>query len=170
MLLRHRIVSCFVVSLVACSFYGCGTGGPLPPPAPALAKSAIGCAGGSTPCAGSLDVSQVLVNGTAPATFGIPVACSVTAGSQTMKFVAVPSQPWFGVSPVNGTLAAGGTSTIEVNAVNAANVNGRNIGTVTVSAPGYSDNSQMAVELNCNDTEATCSVAFSCNPKTNPLP
>jgi hypothetical protein len=87
-----------------------------------------------------------------------------------MKFVAVPSQPWFGVSPVNGTLAAGGTSTIEVNAVNAANVNGRNIGTVTVSAPGYSDNSQMAVELNCNDTEATCSVAFSCNPKTNPLP
>ncbi len=113
---------------------------------------------------------QGVVNGTDPATFGIPFACSVTASSQTMKFVAVPSQPWFGVSPGNGTLAANGSETIQITAVNAATVNGRNIGVVTLSAPGYSDNSQMAVELNCNVTAGSCKVAFSCNPKTDPLP
>lgn len=115
-------------------------------------------------------MSQMLIDGTDPATFGIPIACSLTASSQTMNFVAVPSQPWFGVSPGNGTLEADGNETIQVTAVNALNVSGRNIGVVTVSASGYSENSQMAVELNCNDTAGMCTVAFSCNPKTNPLP
>jgi hypothetical protein len=87
-----------------------------------------------------------------------------------MKFVAVPSQSWFGVSPGNGTLAADGTATIEVNAMNSANVSGRNIGTVTISASGYSDNSTMAVELNCDVITGMCKVAFTCNPKTDPLP
>ncbi len=169
MLLRHQVKICIFVLLLCCSFYSCGNSGQLPAPTPALAKSAIGC-GGDLPCAGSLDVSQILVNGTAPATFGIPMECSLTAGSQAMNFIAVPSQPWFGVSPGNGTLAADSTATMQVTALNAANVNGRNIGTVTVSASGYSDNTQMAIEVNCNDTAGTCTVAFSCDPKTNPLP
>jgi hypothetical protein len=158
----------FFVLVIACSFYSCGNSGHLPAPTPSLVKSAIGCPGGN--CAGSLDVSQILVDGTDPATFGIPISCSVTASSQAMKFVAVPSQPWFGVTPGNGNLAANGTATIQVNAMNSANVSGRNIGTVTISASGYSDNSQMAVELNCNVAAGLCQVAFSCNPKTNPLP
>ncbi|HEV2730150.1 MAG TPA: hypothetical protein VGV15_08960 [Terriglobales bacterium] len=167
---RHRVVICFFALVVACSFYGCGSIGHLPASTASLAKSVVGCPGGNMPCSGSLDVSQILVDGTDPATFGIPIACSVTAGSQTMKFVAVPSQPWFGVSPGDGTLAADATATIQVTAMNAANVNGRNIGVVTISASGYSDNRQMAVELNCNVAAGSCTVAFSCNPKTNPLP
>jgi hypothetical protein len=122
------------------------------------------------PCSGSLDVSQILVDGTDPATLGVAMSCSVTASSQTMKFITVPSQPWFGVSPGDGILAADGTGTLQVTALNAANVNGRNIGVVTVSASGYSDNSQMAVELNCDVGAGSCKMAFSCDPKTNPLP
>lgn len=166
--LRHRVVICVFMLVIACSFYSCSSGH-LPALPPSLAQSAIGC-GGTMPCSGSLDVSQMLIDGTDPATFGIPIACSLTASSQTMNFVAVPSQPWFGVSPGNGTLAADGNETIQVTAVNAVNVSGRNIGVVTVSASGYSENSQMAVELNCNDTAGMCTVAFSCDPKTNPLP
>jgi hypothetical protein len=160
----------FFVLVIACSFYGCSSIGHLPPPPTSLAKAAIGCPGGTMPCTGSQDVPLLLVNGTDPATFGVPISCSVTASSQTMKFVAVPSQPWFGVTPSNGNLAANGTATIQVNAMNSANVSGRNIGTVTISASGYSDNSQMSVELNCNVAAGLCQVAFSCNPKTNPLP
>lgn len=165
-----RVVTCLFLLVVVFCFCSCGSTGHLPPPNPSLAKSVIGCPGGNLPCSGSLDVPLILVDGTDPATFGIPVACSVTASSQTMNFVVLPSQPWFGVSPVNGTLAGNGSATLQVNTVNAASVNGRNIGLVTVSAPGYSDNSQMAVELNCNVTAGTCKVAFSCDPKTNPLP
>jgi hypothetical protein len=167
--LRHRVATSLFVLVVACSFCGCG-GGSLPPSTPSLAHSSIGCPGGNLPCTGSLDVSQVIVDGTDPATFGIPISCSVTASSQTMKFITVPSQPWFGVSPGGGTLAADGTATIQVSALNAAHVSGRNIGLVTVSAAGYSDNSQMGVELNCDVTAGSCKVAFSCDPKTNPLP
>jgi hypothetical protein len=167
--LRHRVLCSFVL-VVACSFYSCGSIGHLPAPSPSPAKSAIACPGGNTPCSGSLEVSQILIDGTAPVTFGIPMTCSVTASSQTMKFITVPSQPWFAVSPGNGTLQAGGSTTIQVTALNAANVSGRNIGLVTVSASGYSDNSQMAVELNCNDLAGTCKMAFSCDPKAHPLP
>ena len=167
--LRHRVLSFLLVPVAACSFYGCG-GGELPPSNRAVGHSSIGCPGGNMPCTGSLDVSQVLVDGTDPATFGIPISCSLTASSQTMKFVTVPSQPWFGISPGGGTLDPGATATIQVNAMNAAHVSGRNIGVATVSAAGYSDNSQMAVELDCNVTAQSCKVAFSCDPKTNPLP
>jgi hypothetical protein len=54
--------------------------------------------------------------------------------------------------------------------MNAANVSARNIGAVTVSASGYADNNQMQVELNCDVAAGTCKVAFTCEPKTSPLP
>ncbi|MGO9538992.1 MAG: hypothetical protein ACLPN2_00185 [Terriglobales bacterium] len=87
-----------------------------------------------------------------------------------MNFVTVPSQPWFGSSPGNGTLQPSASTTISVNSMNAASVSDRNVGSLTVSASGYSDNNQMQVELNCNVPEGKCTVAFSCNTKTNPLP
>jgi hypothetical protein len=87
-----------------------------------------------------------------------------------MNFVTVPSQPWFGSPPGNGTLQPGASTTISVNSMNAASVSNRNIGSLTVSASGYSDNNQMQVELNCNVPAGKCTVAFSCNVKTNPLP
>lgn len=98
------------------------------------------------------------------------MTCSVTANSNTMKFSATPSMPWFGVSPYSGTLQPNGSTTLGVVAINASNVSSRNIGNVTVSASQYKDNSQMAVELNCDVIAGTCKVAFSCNPKTDPLP
>jgi hypothetical protein len=67
-------------------------------------------------------------------------------------------------------LASAGSTVLSVNSVNASAINGRNIGVVTVSAPGYNDNNQMEVELNCNVAAGTCRVAFSCQPGNFPLP
>ena len=169
MQLRRRFVICLFTLVVSCSFCGCGSGRLPAPPAP-LNTSAIGCPGGNLPCAASIQVPQILVNGTDPATYGIPMSCSVTASSQAMKFVTVPSQPWFGVSPGNGTLQPGTSTTIGVTSMNANNVSARNIGAVNVSASGYADNNQMQVELNCDVVAGTCKVAFTCDPKTSPLP
>ncbi|MGA9393633.1 MAG: hypothetical protein WBV69_24590 [Candidatus Sulfotelmatobacter sp.] len=164
-------VICLFVLLVSLSLYGCGSGnGELPAPLPSAEKSTIGCPGNSMPCSGSTEVPQILVNGTNPATYGLPMSCSVTAGSSEMKFTTIPSQAWFGVSPGAGTLQPGSTTILSVTSLNAANVSARNIGAVTVSAAGYADNNQAEVELNCNEAADTCTVAFSCDPKTNPLP
>ncbi len=162
-------VICFFVLLVSLSLYSCGSG-QLPAPLASAEKSTISCPGNNLPCNGSIEVSQVLVDGTDPATYGIPMSCSVTAGSGEMHFTTIPSQAWFGVSPGAGALQPGTTTILAVTSLNAANVSGRNVGTVAVSAAGYADNNQMEVELNCNVAADTCSVAFSCDPQTNPLP
>jgi hypothetical protein len=166
--LRHRFAAC-VIALAAVALCSCG-GGSLPTPLASADKSAIGCPGGNQPCSGSVEVPQILVNGTDPATYGLPISCSLTAGSQIMNFVTVPSQPWFGSSPGSGTLQESGSTTISVTSMNATSLSNRNIGSLTVSASGYSDNNQMQVELNCNVPAGECTVAFSCDTKTNPLP
>jgi hypothetical protein len=168
MLLCYRLVAC-MVALATCVLCDCGSG-TLPAPPASANKSSIGCPGGTQPCSGSVDVPQILVDGSDPATLGLPISCSLTAGSQTMKFITVPSQSWFGSSPGNGSLQASASTTVSINAINAASVSNRNIGIVTVSASGYSDNSQMQVELDCDVLAGTCKVAFSCDVKTNPLP
>ena len=167
MLPRHYLLICLF--LMSISLNGCGNGHLLAPSA-SPDTSTIGCPGNNMPCAASREVPQTLVDGTDPATYGIPIACSVTAGSHEMKFITTPSQPWFGVSPGAGDLQPGASTTLGVLSLNAANVSGRNVGVVTVTASGYADNSQMAVELNCDMVRGTCNVAFSCNPKANPLP
>ena len=152
----------------------CGTTTPPSIQGVPLATAAIGCPGGNMPCSAQIEVSLSLIDGSDQATYGIPMSCSVTAGGEAMKFTATPSQPWFAASPASGALQSGESAVIGVPSLNAAGVNGRNLGQVTVSASGYSTNSQMAVELNCknvtNPTTASCLVAYSCNPKTNPLP
>lgn len=160
---------CFVVLLVSLSLCGCGSGN-LPAPLPSAEKSTISCPGNNMPCNGSTEVPQILVNGTDPATYGIPMSCSVTAASSEMNFTTIPSQAWFGVSPGAGALQPGTTTTLAVTSLSGANVSARNVGAVTVSAAGYADNNQMEIELNCNVSAGTCTVAFSCDPKTNPLP
>jgi hypothetical protein len=149
-------------------FQGCGTSRPPVIPPSSLASSTVGC--DNMPCSGSVEVALILVDGTDPATFGLPISCSVTAGAQTMSFIAVPSMAWFGVSPGSGKLSADGSTTVSVTSMNATGVSARNIGAVTLTASGYKDNSQMAVELNCNVIAGTCKVAFSCEPSKHPLP
>jgi hypothetical protein len=166
---RANLAFLFVLAL-SFIIQACGSFRPPVISTPAPTTSAIACPSGNVPCSGSLDVPLTLVDGTDPATFGIPITCSLTAGAQAMKFTTVTSMPWFGVSPRSGTLGAGGGITIAVSSINAAGVNARNVGAVTVSAPGYKDNSQMAVELNCNVGAGSCKVAFSCEPKKFPLP
>jgi hypothetical protein len=155
--------------LMSISMNGCGNGH-LPAPSASPDTSSIGCPGNNMPCAASREVAQILVDGTDPATYGIPISCSLTAGSHEMKFITTPSQPWFGVSPAAGDLQPGASTTLGVLSLNAASVSARNVGVVTVTASGYADNSQMAVELNCDVAADRCKVAFSCTPKTNPLP
>jgi hypothetical protein len=162
-------VICLFALLVSLFLYGCGSGH-LPAPLASAKKSTISCPGNSAPCNGSIQVPQILVNGTDPATYGIPMSCSIMAGGGQMNFTTIPSQAWFGVSPGAGALQPGAATTLAVTSLNAANVNARNVGTVTVSAAGYADNNQMEVELNCNVAKGACTVAFSCDPKTNPLP
>ena len=162
-------VICFLVLLVSLFLHGCGNG-QLPALLASAEKSTISCPSNNLPCNGSIEVSQILVDGTDPATFGIPMSCSVTAGSGEMNFTTIPSQAWFGVSPGAGALQPGNATSLAVTSLNAANVSGRNVGTVTVSAAGYATNNQMEVELNCNVAADTCTVAFSCDPQTNPLP
>jgi len=164
-----RINLMFLFTLIAiCVLQGCGTTRPPAISNSSLASSEIGCNNGA--CSGSVEVPLILVNGTDPATFGLPISCSVTAGSQAMSFIAVPSMPWFGVSPGSGKLDAGGTTALSVNSMNGSAVSGRNIGIITLSASGYKDNNQMAVELNCNILAGTCKVAFSCEPSKYSLP
>ncbi len=165
---HNRVVICLLTTTISCLFYGCARGQLTAPSA--LLKSDVACPGGNLPCSASIQVPQILVSGTDPATYGIPISCSVTASTQAMKLVTVPSQPWFGVSPGSATLKAGSSTTLAVTSINAANVSGRNLGVVTVSAGGYADNGQMQVALNCDVIAGTCKVAFTCDPKTNPLP
>ena len=173
-LLRQRLTTLFLALVMSGSLISCGTNTPPSIQGVPLATAAVGCPGGSIPCSAQIEVSLSLVDGSDPATYGIPVSCSVTAGGEAMKFTTTTSQPWFAVSPVTGSLQSGESTAIGVPSLNAAGVSGRNLGQVTVSASGYSTNSQMAVELNCknvtNPTAASCLVAYSCNPKTNPLP
>lgn len=165
---RDFLTHVFVL-LVSLSLSGCASDH-LPAPLASADQSAVSCPGNNMPCNGSIEVPQILVDGTDPATYGIPISCSVTAGSGEMDFTAIPSQAWFGVSPGAGALQPGATTTLAITSLNAANVSARNVGTVTVSAAGYTDNNQMEVELNCNVVADSCRVAFSCDPKTNPLP
>lgn len=170
-MLPGRRIALIVFALVAAfSLQGCGTSKPPVITTPPSATSAISCPGGTMPCSGSVEVPLIIVNGSDPGTFGLPMSCSLTAGAEAMKFIAAPSTPWFGVSPGSGTLQADTSTTIAVPSINASNVNARNIGLATVSASGYKDNSQMAVELNCNVAAGSCKVAFSCEPSKHPLP
>lgn len=168
MLLRPIIPIFLVVLLGACILQGCGTYRLPVIPNSQLASSTVGC--NNMSCSGSAEVPLILVDGTDPATFGVPISCSVTAGAQSMSFIAAPSTPWFGVSPTSGTLSAHASTTISVSSINASGVSARNVGVVTLSASGYKDNNQMAVELDCNIAAGNCKVAFSCEPAKYPLP
>jgi len=168
--LRQRLTIVLLALVMSSILNSCGTSKPPSVQSSPLAASAVGCSGGNVPCSAHIEVPLILVDGSDPATYGIPMSCSVTAGSQAMKFTTAPSTPWFGVSPGFGSLQPSGSATIGVQSLSAVNVSGRNIGQVTVSAPGYSTNSQMAVELNCNVVGGSCVVAYSCDPKAHPLP
>ena len=170
MLLRQRLTIVFLALVMSSILNSCGTSKPPSVESSHFAASTIGCSGGNVPCSAHIDVPLILVDGSDPATYGIPMSCSMTAGGQAMKFTTAPSTPWFGVSPGFGSLQPGSSATIGVQSLSAVNVSGRNIGQVAVSASGYSTNSQMAVELNCNVAGGSCVVAYTCNPKTNPLP
>ena len=170
MLLRQCLTIVLLVLFVSSMLNSCGTAKPPSVQSSPLAASTVGCPAGNVPCAAHIDVPLILVDGSDPGTYGIPMSCSVTAASQAMRFTTATSMPWFAASPTSGSLEGGGSTTVGVPSISAANVSGRNIGQVTVSASGYSTNSQMAVELNCNVAEGSCLVAYSCNPKTHPLP
>jgi hypothetical protein len=148
----------------------CGTNEPPSVQSSSSATAAIECSGANLPCSASVEVPLILVDGSDPATYGMPIACAMTAGGEAMNFTTATSMPWFSASPASGSLQPGGSTTIGVPSVSANSVSGRNIGQVTVSASGYTSNSQMAVELNCNIAAGSCVVAYSCNPETNPLP
>jgi hypothetical protein len=172
-LLRQRWTTILLALVMSGALISCGTNTPPSIQGVPSATAAIACPGGNLPCSAHIEVPLILIDGSDPATYGIPMSCSITAGDQAMKFTTATSQPWFAASPVSGTLQPGGNTTITVPSLNASGVSGRNLGQVAVSASGYSTNSQMAVELNCNVTNIAagkCLVAYSCNPKTNPLP
>lgn len=172
-MLNGQRIAQLILALIWLSLFlaGCGTAkSPVLPASSSSVSSVVTCPGGAAPCHGSVNVPLLIVDGSDPASYGLPISCSVTAGTQAMKFIASPSTSWFGVNPGSGTLDPASTTTVSVNAMNAANVSTRNIGSVTVSAPGYNNNSQMGVELNCNIEAGTCTVAFSCEPSKYPLP
>lgn len=162
------IGSTILLMVAACALQGCSSSGPLVSPSSSLASSTIGC--NNMPCSGSAEVPLIIVDGADPASFGVPISCSLTAAGQGMTFIAAPSTAWFGVTPGSGVLPARGSTTISVSSINASGVSDRNIGVVTVTASGYKDNNQMAVELNCNIAAGSCKVAFSCEPSKYPLP
>jgi|SRR5208283_4629735 len=156
--------------LMSFALQGCGSGSTAQPSSP-LATSTIGC---GVACAKSSLVPITVVNGNNPATYEIPISCSLTAGAQTMKFTATPSAPWFTVSPASGTLSPDANTSIDVPSINATGIfDSQNLGVVTVSASGYANNNQMAVELDCrygNPPGSACKVAFTCDRTTSPLP
>lgn len=172
--LRQRLAIIFLALVMSIILNSCGTSQPPSVQTSPQATASIGCSGGSVPCSASVEVALILVDGSDPASYGLPISCAVTAGSQTMNFTTATSMPWFGATPTSGSLEPSASTTIAVSSISAASVSGRNIGQVSVSASGYSTNSQMAVELNCNvapgTTSGTCVVAYSCDPSAHPLP
>lgn len=169
-LLRQSLTMIFLALVMSIILNGCGTSKPPSVQTSSLATASIGCASGNVPCSASIEVPVILVDGSDPATYGLPISCAVTAGSQAMNFTTASSMPWFAASPTSGSLQPSGSTTVVIPSISAVNVSGRNIGQVSVSASGYSTNSQMAVELNCNVAAGSCIVAYSCNPSANPLP
>jgi hypothetical protein len=166
----HRIsrvtLGLFSLWLICFALQGCGGGGAAIQPPPPY-TSTVGC---GALCEQSLAVTRTLINGDDPATYGIPISCSVRANGHTMNFMATASAPWFTVSPATGILTPGGRTAIGVLSIDATGVpDSRNTGVVTVSAPGFSDNNQMAVELDCSGG-SVCNVGYSCDPSQFPIP
>lgn len=171
---RQRSAIIFLALVMSIMLNSCGTNQPSSFQSTPQAHASIGCSGANVPCSAKVEVPLITVDGSDPASYGLPVSCALTAGNQTMNFTTATttanSAAWFGATPTSGSLQPSGNTTVAVSSISAANVSGRNIGQVSVSASGYSTNSQMAVELNCNVAAGSCVVAYSCNPSAYPLP
>jgi len=95
------------------------------------------------------------LNGVNPTAFGVPMTSRLTAGDTPMTFTASSSASWFTVSPTSGTIVANGTTEISIVAINAVEApDGVSNGLVAITAPGYQDNTQMQVSLNCGATDS----------------
>jgi hypothetical protein len=139
-----------------------------------LANSYLGA--GGNPLFQSTTFRKSQLNGANLSTFGLNFVLSLTAGKQPMNFTATPTAPWLTVSPTFGTLQPGGRTAIGIISINATSLpNAKNTAGVTASAPGYTDNTLICIEVNCgvgvdSSGNTLCQVAFSGDPSQLPLP
>jgi len=140
------MVLTWLVSLVP---QGCGGGSSAapPPPPPQLATSQV-----RTGCGETIVLAKSQLNG-GPLT-GFCTAWALTAGNALMQFTVAATGSWLTVSPTFGTLPAGQSTGIGLLSIDATSLpNTVNRGGFTVSAPGYQDNTVIAVELDCTLTD-----------------
>jgi hypothetical protein len=106
--------------------------------------------GEDLPAFAQITTLKSALNGVNPVTFGIPMGCKLTAGAAAMNFTATSSATWLTVAPATGIIPANGEATISIVSVNATDVpDGPSNGVITIAAPGYRDNTQMQISLNC---------------------
>ena len=163
--------------LTTLALYGCGGGSAAPPPPPPqLAFSKISGSGGFG--AYSNTVACSLLNGANPSPNGMPIAWSLTASSVPpvpMNFTITPTVPWLTLSPLYGTLLAGGSTLITVTAIDTTQMPlSKNIVGFLASAPGYQDNTLLGLEIAFEGTTLNgtklCKVAYTGDPSQFPLP
>ena len=155
---------------------GCGGGYTPPPPSPPQpATSYFTGSGSGLLVYQSMTVLKSTLNGSNISTLGLNWAWTLHAGNQLMDFAATPTAPWLTITPTYGTLSPGGSTAIGVVSIDASQApNARSVGGIQVSAPGYSDDVLIGVELNCSYTSyqglPACVIAYTSDPSHYPLP
>jgi len=95
-------------------------------------------------------------------------SCTLHASDTPMNYTASASANWFSVTPVNGSVAANGSTQIGLSYINADGLPIGNTGKFVVTAPGYEDNSKLSFTFTCGiygtDGVENCQLALICPP------
>jgi hypothetical protein len=152
------VIQLAIAALVLLASPGCGGGSgsstgsggstSAPPPAPQLAVSTLTAGGGQSMTAPKSLFTNYHVSGPG-------AAWVLTAGNVQMDFTAVPTVSWITISPTFGALPSGKNTGIGIITIDASSLpNTINRGGITVTAPGYQDNTVIVIELECGQTDS----------------
>lgn len=140
---------------------GCGGTTPTPivtPPAPTpLLTSTM--SGGTT----TKPVARASANAGLPGSNIGVNGCTLTAGSAVMNYTANSGATWFTVGPAFGTLQPNTSTTISFTSINATALQSTTTNAVTISASGYSDNTQMSLTWAQQQDASVVLLTTKCN-------
>jgi hypothetical protein len=88
--------------------------------------------------------------------------CPLHAGATEMNFTAIPSGPWFEISPIFGTIPTGGNTSIALTWIDVTQLPvGNNTGVFIVQAPGYEENDGLSFSVNSSGNDGKGNPIFT---------